>query len=172
PQAGETPTPTGTGAPNPTPTDTGAPKPTPTATPAGRCGNGIVDPGEECDDGNTVAGDGCSPDCLFELLIPGKGSASVNCIAELALIDPNATFGSDGLPTSLQSCVDGDPTCDADGIVNDECDFQLALCFRATDPRLPRCTGATTVTTYTLQSPRPDDPRNITRAANAAALLA
>jgi len=33
-------------------------------------------------------------------------------------------------------------------------------------------TGATTVTTYTLQSPRPQDPRNITRAANAAALVA
>ena len=27
------------------------------------CGNGIVDPGEECDDGNDVAGDGCTPDC-------------------------------------------------------------------------------------------------------------
>ncbi len=28
------------------------------------CGNGIVDPGEVCDDGNTVSGDGCSADCL------------------------------------------------------------------------------------------------------------
>ncbi len=27
------------------------------------CGNGIVDPGEECDDGNTNAGDCCSPIC-------------------------------------------------------------------------------------------------------------
>src|ERR1041385_5811703 len=30
--------------------------------PAG-CGNGRVDIGEICDDGNNVAGDGCSPDC-------------------------------------------------------------------------------------------------------------
>ena len=27
------------------------------------CGNGIIDAGEVCDDGNTVAGDGCSADC-------------------------------------------------------------------------------------------------------------
>ena len=28
------------------------------------CGNGFVDPGEQCDDHNQVAGDGCSADCL------------------------------------------------------------------------------------------------------------
>src|SRR5438045_1398948 len=27
------------------------------------CGNGIIEPGEVCDDGNTRDGDGCSPDC-------------------------------------------------------------------------------------------------------------
>jgi cysteine-rich repeat protein len=30
------------------------------------CGDHIVDPGEECDDGNTVSGDGCSADCRLE----------------------------------------------------------------------------------------------------------
>jgi cysteine-rich repeat protein len=30
------------------------------------CGNGTVDPGEECDDGNTVGGDGCSATCSDE----------------------------------------------------------------------------------------------------------
>src|SRR5439155_762733 len=30
------------------------------------CGNGVVDPGEECDDGNTVSGDCCSAVCFFE----------------------------------------------------------------------------------------------------------
>jgi len=28
------------------------------------CGDGVVDAGELCDDGNRVAGDGCSPDCV------------------------------------------------------------------------------------------------------------
>jgi cysteine-rich repeat protein len=30
------------------------------------CGNGIVDPGEECDDANNIDGDGCSATCKFE----------------------------------------------------------------------------------------------------------
>jgi cysteine-rich repeat protein len=30
------------------------------------CGNGIVEPGEVCDDGNTVSGDGCSADCTSD----------------------------------------------------------------------------------------------------------
>lgn len=30
------------------------------------CGNGIVEPGETCDDGNTRSGDGCSSDCQVE----------------------------------------------------------------------------------------------------------
>jgi cysteine-rich repeat protein len=34
-------------------------------TPVG-CGNGILEPPEECDDGNTVSGDGCSSFCLLE----------------------------------------------------------------------------------------------------------
>ena len=34
----------------------------------GVCGNGIVDPYEECDDGNNVDGDGCSSNCKFENL--------------------------------------------------------------------------------------------------------
>jgi cysteine-rich repeat protein len=30
------------------------------------CGNHVLDFGEECDDGNTVSGDGCSADCRLE----------------------------------------------------------------------------------------------------------
>ena len=42
------------------------------------CGNGIIDPGEQCDDGELVAGDCCSPTCAFEsaatLCRPAVGS--------------------------------------------------------------------------------------------------
>ena len=31
-----------------------------------RCGNGNIDAGEECDDGNDVAGDACNNTCLIE----------------------------------------------------------------------------------------------------------
>lgn len=30
------------------------------------CGNGVIDPGEECDDGRSGAGDGCSPTCRVD----------------------------------------------------------------------------------------------------------
>jgi large repetitive protein len=43
------------------------------------CGNGAVDPGEECDDGNTVAGDGCSATCTKETVPPPGGFPEVTC---------------------------------------------------------------------------------------------
>jgi cysteine-rich repeat protein len=41
---------------------------------AGTCGNGTVDPGEQCDDGNTTSGDGCSSTCQDETGTKGKDS--------------------------------------------------------------------------------------------------
>lgn len=31
------------------------------------CGNGVLDPGEECDDGNAVNTDSCKTDCTFAI---------------------------------------------------------------------------------------------------------
>jgi cysteine-rich repeat protein len=39
----------------------------PAVHPVARCGNGVVEPGEECDDGNDAGGDGCSSECLLEV---------------------------------------------------------------------------------------------------------
>jgi cysteine-rich repeat protein len=33
---------------------------------ASLCGNGVLDPGEDCEDGNRRAGDGCDPSCHYE----------------------------------------------------------------------------------------------------------
>jgi cysteine-rich repeat protein len=52
------------------------------ATPAG-CGNGIWEPqlGEECDDGNTVNGDGCSASCKCE---SGRPKGDGTCLPKLS----------------------------------------------------------------------------------------
>ncbi|MCA9523110.1 MAG: DUF642 domain-containing protein [Myxococcales bacterium] len=46
------------------------------------CGNGVLEPSEQCDDGNDVAGDGCSESCEVELgyfcPIPGELCRKVN----------------------------------------------------------------------------------------------
>jgi cysteine-rich repeat protein len=46
--------------------------------PASLCGNGVVESGESCDDGNTANGDGCSSGCLLEYqALPIKQEAQV-----------------------------------------------------------------------------------------------
>jgi fibro-slime domain-containing protein len=67
-------------------------------TPVILCGNGILDPGETCDDGNAKSGDGCDGTCTVETgyTCPNVGKACVS----------NLTCG-DGLPGPDESCDDG-----------------------------------------------------------------
>lgn len=58
----------------------------------GRCGDGVRDPGEACDDGNIIGGDGCSADC-HSTEICGNG-----------IVDPGEEC--DTLETWCESCVD------------------------------------------------------------------
>jgi cysteine-rich repeat protein len=81
-------------------------------TPVGNCGNGTLDAGEQCDDGNTAAGDGCGPTCQFEvcgnhLLDPGE-----TC-------DDGNTVSGDGCSATCQR----EPRC-GDGAVDpgEQCD--------------------------------------------------
>jgi len=41
------------------------------------CGNGVLDTGEACDDGNSAGGDGCSATCQTEGMAPAGQSAAV-----------------------------------------------------------------------------------------------
>ncbi len=45
--------------------------------PEPRCGDGTVDPGENCDDGNDRSGDGCSADCSIEPHACGPQSTTI-----------------------------------------------------------------------------------------------
>ncbi|HXJ21894.1 MAG TPA: DUF4215 domain-containing protein [Polyangia bacterium] len=73
------------------------------------CGNGMLDQGEACDDGNAIPGDGCSKICQVESgwSCPTAGQACVR----------NANCG-DGVVTSPEACDDGNKTggdgCSAD----------------------------------------------------------
>jgi len=77
------------------------------------CGNGIIDPATEtCDDGNTIAGDGCSDNCQSEVCGNGIIDPGEVC-------DDGNTVGGDGCSadcTSDETCgnniVDPGEACD------------------------------------------------------------
>ncbi len=73
------------------------------------CGNGMLESGEQCDDGNVVNGDGCNATCGLEVgfKCPMPGSP---CVA--------ATCGN-GMVEGLEQCDDGPWTADSTGTVKD-----------------------------------------------------
>jgi cysteine-rich repeat protein len=85
------------------------------------CGNGELEPGEECDDGDTVSGNGCSADCLLEICGNERVDSGEQC-------DDGNTVLLDGCDAAcLFECgngvVAGDEQCD-DGnrVGGDLCD--------------------------------------------------
>jgi cysteine-rich repeat protein len=69
-------------------------------TPALLCGNGVLDMGEACDDGNYVSGDGCSQDCR-STEVCGNGYLDVG-----EQCDDGNTIDGDGCAASCH-----DPSC-------------------------------------------------------------
>src|SRR5206468_1285028 len=80
------------------------------------CGNGIVDLGEQCDDGNLVAGDCCSPTCQFEPA--GQACANNPCISGSTCDGAAACVG--GTPNTLP-CNDGSACTTADTCAGGVC---------------------------------------------------
>src|SRR6266480_2975934 len=67
------------------------------------CGNHVIDPGEMCDDGNTLSGDGCSSDCKSNEIC-GNG---VTDTQKGEVCDDGNTKSGDGCNatcTSLERC--------------------------------------------------------------------
>ncbi|HVY47071.1 MAG TPA: DUF4215 domain-containing protein [Minicystis sp.] len=78
------------------------------------CGDGIIQPGEVCDDGNDMSGDGCSADCTtveqdFACPVPGQP-----CVSTVVC--------GDGKVTGMETCDDGN-TVDGDGC-SSTCDVE------------------------------------------------
>ena len=51
---------------------------------SGRCGNAIRESGESCDDGNAIAGDGCSASCQSEPNYVCMGGGPGSCVSSVA----------------------------------------------------------------------------------------
>jgi len=86
------------------------------------CGDGVLDEGEACDDGNTTDGDGCSSTCEFESVC-GNGVIEGNevCDDGNTLDGDNCSstcdavyFCGDGVLEGNEACDDGN-TIDGDG---------------------------------------------------------
>jgi cysteine-rich repeat protein len=63
------------------------------------CGNGVLDPGEDCDDGNNDAGDACSPACTFETLCLLTNNPGAPATSSLVKIARDGTLSSGGTVT-------------------------------------------------------------------------
>lgn len=83
------------------------------------CPNGVTEPGEGCDDNNTIAGDGCGPTCQKEPTITRPGPDFNPVVSQSC---------GDGLLAGSEECDDGNDTsgdgCDEDCFVEDgyDCD--------------------------------------------------
>jgi cysteine-rich repeat protein len=91
------------------------------------CGDGVVDGGEDCDDGNAIGCDGCDQECRLESgWICGDGIVSGECgeecddgtgnddaLPNACRTDCRAAHCSDGVVDDGEACDDGNPaSCD------------------------------------------------------------
>jgi sugar lactone lactonase YvrE len=82
-----------------------------------------------------------SVDCTGEgaaNCVPGGGKAGADCFMEFKVV---ATLPA-GTPSPKINCVDGDPTCDADGANNGQCRFRLSGCLNNEDARVACVPGS------------------------------
>jgi cysteine-rich repeat protein len=68
------------------------------------CGNKAVEGGEQCDDGNTVGGDGCAADCKNEAGKCSNGS-SLDCNPPGTTLNPSSAFVDSNPPAGWTQCA-------------------------------------------------------------------
>jgi cysteine-rich repeat protein len=87
------------------------------------CGNDAQECEEECDLGpeNAVPGSGCTAACKRNL---AEKPGTKECPAAFTV-----DSAPQPLPSTKQTCVDGNPACDFDGVVNGECVFRIGVCL-------------------------------------------
>src|SRR2546426_2691135 len=77
------------------------------------CGNGVIDPGEDCDDGNQLNGDCCSSTCKFEPATTVCRVAAGPCDAAEFCPGSSAQCPVDALKPATFECRPASGACDA-----------------------------------------------------------
>jgi len=107
------------------------------------CGDRVVDPGEECDDGNVVAGDGCGPTCQVErptvttTTLPSSACVTASglpldcddhnpCTADSC--DATAGCVHDPVPVEGRGCDDGNACTEQDRCTGGACAGSPVAC--------------------------------------------
>ena len=117
------------------------------------CGNGLLQAGEACDDGNTVSGDGCSSTCTVEVAVCGNGirqgaegcddgntvswdGCSATCTVEVPVC-------GNGHRQGTEACDDGN-TVSGDGC-SSACTVEVAVCGNGVRQGAEGCDDGNTV---------------------------
>ena len=143
------------------------------------CGNDSLDAREECDGidladktcealgfvaGGTLAcTDKCKLDtsrCGDTFLVPGGGPVGTDCIGEWRVVNGSARPTGNGKTKLLQSCKDGDTSCDADA-ASGTCTFSVGVCLARHDERIAGC-AARSVESWALVRPRAEKDADLT----------
>jgi len=77
------------------------------------CGNGVVDPGEDCDDGNVVDGDCCSSSCRFEPATTLCRASAGACDTAEFCTGSSGSCPADGFKAATFQCRGATGVCDA-----------------------------------------------------------
>jgi hypothetical protein len=85
---------------------------------------------------------------------PGGGSPTTDCQAEFDGPLLNYPVGRN----RDASCIDGDPSCDADGTADGTCHFSVSVCLLNADSRFPACVPSQVVG-YKIKNRTPGTPR-------------
>jgi hypothetical protein len=104
------------------------------------CGDAVVEPPEQCDDGaaNGTPGSDCTVACeevIPALRVPGGGHKGTDCQVETVFDLATPRLDSNGLPSRRQLCRDGDPGCDRDPAPG-ACSFAFWVCVAGEDARI------------------------------------
>jgi polyvinyl alcohol dehydrogenase (cytochrome) len=108
----------------------------------------------------------CPPSCP----VPGGGSAATDCHAEFAGAGLRLNYRpfDPAHPRTRKEvrCFDGDVACDADGMANNLCTFDIDVCLRNPDPALPACTPADVTEVSVARASRDPDLAALNTALN------